>query len=239
MENMSISEYRKYGQSNRDTPTIDCKLTYLAYMFRFVFVLGCWLVTASLSAQEYKIDDTEMKVIKKTVIESDSIPEMTPEELEAFKIAIENKVNELQNNIVVIADKEIKRDIRIKAKKSALTMFIPRAEMQVSQKNSTKLKTYKMAEYFDRLMALPYTRVEIRFYDFAYISNLYKGSDGMYHATATIFQEFKGISSDDVIYTDRTTKTIEIVVEYAEDEFFEGVMRWIVKLGNIRVLETK
>jgi len=81
--------------------------------------------------------------------------------------------------------------------------------------------------------------VEIRFYNFAYISNLILGADGKYHATATVFQEFKGIRADGSEYLDYTTKSIDIIVERVEDEFFKGVVRWVVKLGNIKVVETK
>jgi len=186
---------------------------------------------------KYFISLQDLDIIKKGIIGNDTSLTLSPEELKDFKIAVENKVNELQNNIVIIGSKNEKEDIRNQAIKSALKLFIINAMMQVTNKNGN-IKSYGVEDYFYRLMSLPYTKVEIRFYDLAYISNFRKGNDNRYHATATIFQEFKGFTGDNVTYTDRTSKSIDIILEYGEDEFFK-VKRWIVKLGNIKINEIR
>ena len=179
-----------------------------------------------------------MEVIERNLENAKDVPKLSKEELEHFKKSVENKINELQNNIIIVGSKDEKDEIRMLAIESCLKLFIPDAKMQVSNKKTGKVKTYLMEKYFHRLMSLPYTKVVIKFYDIAYVGNFYKGTDGRFHATATIFQEFKGYYGDDEEYIDKVSKTIDIILEYAEDEFFK-TKRWTVKLGNIKVHETK
>ena len=113
--------------------------------------------------------------------------------------------------------------------------------MEVSYLNNegeTEIRTRTMENYLFRLKTLPYTRVEIKYYDIAYITDFIKGPDSRYYAVATIFQEFTGFVGDNIAYTDITQKEIEIVVEQIEDKFYNE-KRWKVFLGNIKATETK
>jgi hypothetical protein len=95
-----------------------------------------------------------------------------------------------------------------------------------------------MAKYLARLKSLPYTKVVIKFYDIAYVSEFTKGPDGRYYSVATVIQEFTGFSGDNIIYTDVTKKEIEIIIDLVEDPFFNQ-KSWKIFLGDIKASETR
>jgi hypothetical protein len=112
-------------------------------------------------------------------------------------------------------------------------------EISVLQPDGTSQKVNRpMEKYLARLKSLPYTKVVIRFYDIAYISEFTKGPDGKYYSTATIIQEFTGFNEDNIVYTDVTKKDIEIIIDLVEDKFFNE-KRWKIFLGDIKASETK
>jgi hypothetical protein len=158
-----------------------------------------------------------------------------------FKETTEKKVTEFQQHIVIIADKDQPQEKRNLAEREALKLFYKGAMMEVSYVNKegeTEIRSRSMENYLFRLKTLPYTRVEIKYYDIAYITDFIKGPDSRYYAVATIFQEFTGFVGDNIAYTDVTQKEIEIVVEQVEDKFYNE-KRWKVFLGNIKATETK
>ena len=158
-----------------------------------------------------------------------------------FKETTERKVAEFQQHIIVIADKEQPQEKRNLAEREALKLFYKGAMMEVSYMNKegdTEIRTRTMENYLYRLKTLPYTRVDIKYYDIAYITDFIKGPDSRYYAVATIFQEFTGFVGDNIAYTDVTQKEIEIVVEQIEDKFYNE-KRWKILLGNIKATETK
>ena len=73
----------------------------------------------------------------------------------------------------------------------------------------------------------------IIFYNIAYIGKFIKGIDGKYYATATIFQEFKGFYGDNIAYTDKQAKQINIVLENNYDEFYNE-FQWTILLDDIK-----
>jgi hypothetical protein len=158
-----------------------------------------------------------------------------------FKETTEKKVTEFQQHIVIIADKDQPQEKRNLAEREALKLFYKGAMMEVSYVNKegeTEIRSRSMENYLFRLKTLPYTRVEIKYYDIAYITDFIKGPNSRYYAVATIFQEFTGFVGDNIAYTDVTQKEIEIVVEQVEDKFYNE-KRWKVFLGNIKATETK
>jgi hypothetical protein len=158
-----------------------------------------------------------------------------------FKETTEKKVAEFQQHIVIIANKEQPAEKRNLAEREALKLFYKGAMMEVSfinREGETEIRTRTMANYLFRLKTLPYTRVEIKYYDIAYITEFIKGPDSRYYAVATIFQEFTGFVGDNIAYSDITQKEIEIVVEQIEDKFYNE-KRWKIFLGNIKATETK
>src|SRR5690606_19715614 len=151
------------------------------------------------------------------------------------------KINALSNYISIIADKSIDQAIRQKSIELAVKLFVDRNQLvQVSSTNRDVVRAFKIGEYLNRLRVLPYSRVEIEWYDITYVSDYKYGSDGKYYAVATVFQKFRGYSAEgQLIYEDITQKDIEISVgkqvkKVGDKEYKE----WDVLLRQISVLET-
>lgn len=166
---------------------------------------------------------------------------LTPEQLEAFKKEASKKINALSNYISIISDKSIDQAIRQKSIELAVKLFLDKNQLvQVSSKNRDAIRSFKIGEYLNRVRVLPYSRVEIEWYDITYVSDFRYGSDGKYYAVATVFQKFRGYSSEgQLIYEDITQKDIEITVgkhvkKIGDQEYKE----WDVLLRQISVLET-
>jgi len=166
---------------------------------------------------------------------------LNAQELKLFKQSAKNKIAELQNCISTVVDKKLDDYTRDKSIQSAVKLFIEGAKMQVSTllpQGNTEFNNYDIEEYFFRLKRLKYKSATIEFYDLFFMNEFTPGKDGRYYATATIFQKFKGVTDDGILYEDETTKQITIVLEYAEDEFFK-TNRWLIRLGDIKVQDTK
>lgn len=162
-------------------------------------------------------------------------------DIEVFKEQTRQKVDEFTQHISTIADKGEAAERRNMAEKEALKLFFTGAEMEISSIGSdggvVKISR-PIPKYLSRLKALPYTRVEIRFYDIAYVSDFKRGPDGRYYSVATIIQEFTGFSGDNLVYTDVTEKEIEIIIDLVEDPFFSQ-KQWKIFLGDIKATETR
>ncbi len=182
------------------------------------------------TAQDYREKNLE--------VVDDKINKLSAEDRKLWSERIEEKLNELQNYIITIGDKSQDDETRNLAIKTALQLFVPTATMQVSNTKTKEVNNYEMSKYFNRLKSIGYTRVVITFYQTAYISNLQAGADGRYHATATIYQEFKGYTGDRLAYSDRTTKTVQIILSFFDDDFYKR-KRWELLLGDIKVAETR
>ena len=190
----------------------------------FIFLLLSFFNVAILNAQE-----------------SPENEKLSPEELEAFKKEASKKINALSNYISIIAYKSIYQAIRQKSIELAVKLFVDRNQLvQVSSTNRDVVRSFKIGEYLNRLRVLPYSRVEIEWYDITYVSDYKYGSDGKYYAVATVFQKFRGYSAEgQLIYEDITQKDIEISVgkqvkKVGDKEYKE----WDVLLRQISVLET-
>ena len=128
-------------------------------------------------------------------------------DIEVFKEQTRQKVDEFTQHIVTIGDKNEPADRRNLAEREALKLFYAGATMEISTAmpdGSVKKAARPMEKYLARLKSLPYTKVEIKFYDIAYVSEFTKGPDGRYYSTATVIQEFTGFSGDNIIYSDVT-----------------------------------
>ena len=162
-------------------------------------------------------------------------------DIELFKDETRKKVDEFQEYIIIISNKDESRERRDLAEKEALKLFFEGAIMEASfmaQDGNITIKTRPMKEYLYRLKVLPYTQVIIEFYDIAYVSTFSIGEDGRFYATASIFQKFTGFSGDNIVYADITKKDIEIIVDLVDDEFYNE-KRWKLFLGDIKASETK
>jgi hypothetical protein len=187
--------------------------------------------TSFVSAQQDSIK--ESRLADEITIDSTHI--------QLFKEYTRQKVEELQQHIIIIGDKAQPMELRNMAEQEALKLFYKDAEMEISTLTAdgkTNVVSRPIEKYFARLKALPFTRVEIKYYDIAYITDFIRAPDGKYYSTATIIQEFTGFTGDNIRYTDVTKKEIEIILDLVEDKFFKE-KHWKIFLGNIRATETK
>jgi len=197
--------------------------------------IGLFIFTGLVVAQQTKTASTS----KQGAI-VDEI-NLSAGDIEAFKQQTKQKIDEFQQHIITIGSKDQPAERRNMAEKEALKLFYEGAIMEISSvkaDGSVSVASRTMAKYLARLKSLPYTKVLIKFYDIAYVSEFTKGPDGRYYSTATIIQEFTGFSGDDLVYTDVTKKEIEIVIDLVEDKFF-GDKQWRIFLGDIKAAETK
>ena len=166
--------------------------------------------------------------------------DLSEQDLELFKEQTRQKVEELQQHISTMGDKAQPTDRRNLAEREASKLFYSGAQIEISSRSSSgevSKITRDIARYFARLKALPYTRVMIRFYEIAYISEFTRGPDGRYYSVATILQEFTGFNGDNIAYSDLTKKEVEIIIDLVEDPFFNE-KSWRIFLGDIKATET-
>jgi hypothetical protein len=157
-----------------------------------------------------------------------------------FKEYTKQKVEEFQQYIITIGDKGQPMELRNMAEREATKLFYKGATIEISRllnNGKSEVVSRPVEKYLSRLKSLSYTKIVIKYYDIAYISDFIKGPDGRYYSTATIVQQFTGFMGDKVQYTDITKKEIEIVADLVEDSFFME-KRWKVFLGNIKAIET-
>lgn len=204
------------------------------------YILIILLLLDAASANVFAQTPSKIARSSKTARIIDEI-NISEADVEMFKTVTERKVTELQQHIIIISDKDQPPEKRNLAELEALKLFYKGAMMEVSyidEKGETTIRTRTIENYLYRLKTLPFTRVVIRYYDIAYVTEFIKGPDNKYYAVATIFQEFTGFVGDNITYTDITQKEIEIVVEQEEDKFYNE-KRWKIYLGNIKATETK
>lgn len=146
-------------------------------------------------------------------------PELNNERLAEFKILTEQRVNDLQEYISQIGNK----DLPIEQRQIAIDLAVDLFEkdyvvngkrrspyIQVSRRNGT-IEAIPVRAYFNNLLGVKFDKVEITYYDAAAVSDFEKGTDGNYHATATYFQQFKGFDTNGkMIYGSRDRKDIRV-----------------------------
>jgi hypothetical protein len=194
----------------------------------------CLIISIYVSAQ------TKTAVTSKQAAMVEEI-NLSAADIEVFKEQTKQKIDEFQQYIVTLGSKDQPAEKRNMAEKEALKLFYTGAQMEISMvmaDGTTQKVNRPMEKYLARLKSLPYTRVVIKFYDIAYVSEFTKGPDGKYYSTATIIQEFTGYTADNVAYKDITKKEVEIIIDLVEDKFFKE-KRWKIFLGDIKAAETK
>lgn len=165
--------------------------------------------------------------------------DISPERKQAIDSLALEKVRDLSKYISIIGNKKTAFSEANRVMDRAEELFAPGSEMGVSSLTSKEVNYYKVRKYFERLMALNYDRVTIKWYDIHYISDLERQPDGRYVGVVTIYQRFEGESDDGMKYKDTTKKDITIYVERKKTQIAGRTVEfWDVLLGDIRVTET-
>lgn len=162
-----------------------------------------------------------------------------PERKQAIDSLALEKVKDLSKYISIIGNKDTQFSEAKRVMDRAEELFAPGSEMGVSSLSKEEISYYKVREYFERLSALNYDKVTIKWYDIHYVSDLEKQPDGTYVGVITIYQRFEGRSEDGLSYKDTTKKDITIYVKKKETQIAGRIIEfWDVLLGDIRVTET-
>jgi hypothetical protein len=150
------------------------------------------------------------------------------------------KIRDLSKYISIIGDKTTPFSEADLVVERALELFAEGAKIGVSNIVVNEVQYFELREYFERLMALNYDRVNIEWYDMQYISDIERMPNGVYVGVVTIYQRFQGMKGDQIVYRDVTKKDITVYVEKKQTQI-EGDMInfWDVVLGDIMVAETK
>jgi hypothetical protein len=165
--------------------------------------------------------------------------EITPERKQAIDSLALEKVRDLSKYISIIGSKNTAYSEATRVMDRAEELFAPGSQMGVSTLNKKEISYFKVRQYFERLIALNYDRVTIKWYDIHYISDLERQPDGRYVGVITIYQRFEGESADGMKYKDTTKKDITIYVERKKTQIQGRTVEfWDVQLGDIHVTET-
>ncbi len=149
------------------------------------------------------------------------------------------KVRDLSKYISIIGSKDTEYSEATRVMDRAEELFAQGSEMGVSSLNREQISYYQVREYFERLMALNYDEVTIKWYDIHYISDLERQPDGTFVGVITIYQRFEGRTDDGLSYKDTTKKDITIYVQQKQTQIAGRTIEfWDVLLGDIRVTET-
>lgn len=168
-----------------------------------------------------------------------SQPKISPERKAAIDSLALEKVRDLSKYISIIGNKDTEWAEAQRVIDRASELFMPGSEMGVSSLFSDDVKYYKVKEYFNRLMALNYDKVNIEWFNIEYVSDLELQPDGKYVGVITIYQRFEGTTKEGMVYKDTTKKDITIYVERKQQQINGRMIGfWDVLLGDIRVKET-
>jgi hypothetical protein len=167
------------------------------------------------------------------------VDDVSPQRKQAIDSLALEKVRDLSKYISIIGNKKTAFSEASRVMDRAEELFAPGSEMGVSALGRETVNYFPVRKYFERLNALNYDRVTIKWYNIHYISDLERQPDGRYVGVVTIYQRFEGESDDGLTYKDTTKKDITIYVERKKTQI-EGrtVEFWDVLLGDIRVTET-
>ena len=165
--------------------------------------------------------------------------EISPKRKRAIDSLALEKVRDLSKYIAIIGNKKTPFSEASRVMDRTEELFAPDSEMGVSSLSREEINYYKIREYLQRLMALNYDRVTIKWYNVHYISDLERQPDGRYVGVITIYQRFEGTSDDGLNYKDTTKKDITIYVERKQTQIQGKIVEfWDVLLGDTRVTET-
>lgn len=165
--------------------------------------------------------------------------DISPERKQAIDSLAMEKVKDLSKYISIIGSKETSFSEANRVIERTLELFAPNSQMGVSSLYRKEIKYYTVRKYLNKLMALNYDQVSIKWYNIQYISDLEPQPDGTYVGVITIYQRFEGRKGDDLNYVDTTKKDITVYVKRKETQIGGRTIGfWDVMLGDIRVAET-
>jgi len=180
---------------------------------------------------------------------------LTPDQIEEFKVRISAKIDEFQSQLEYIGSKKSTEATKDAATKAALDLFIgkgspytvtdlegnkvnkPAVRMQVSSKNRRNPRSILLKSYLNNLRYTRYDKVEIEQAGAVRVDNIYQTGPGQYEAVAYFCQDFYGYRDGRVIYNDTTEKAVRVHIRAVESPEI-GEVVWEAYLGDIKVIST-
>lgn len=165
---------------------------------------------------------------------------ISPERKQAIDSLALEKIRDLGKYIALVGDKTTPWEESNRVIDRAVELFMDGSEMGVSTLSKPDITYFKVREYFERLMRLNYSKVDIEWYKIQYVSDLERQPDGTFVGVITIFQRFAGYDQEGgLVYQDITKKDITVYVKRKETQIGGRLIGfWDVLLGDIRVKET-
>ncbi len=166
---------------------------------------------------------------------------LNPQRKQAVDSLALEKVHDLSKYITIIGSKDSPWSEANRVIDRAEELFMPGSEIGVSSLLRPQIYYYGVRKYFERLMRLNYSKVEIQWYKIDYVSDLQRQPDGTFVGVITVFQKFKGYDKEGrLIYQDTTKKDITVYVKRKETQIGGRLIDfWDVLLGDMRVKETE
>ena len=165
--------------------------------------------------------------------------DISPQRKAAIDSLALEKVRDLGKYISIVGSKETPFSEANRVIDRAVELFSTDSEIGVSSLARPEIQYFEVRKYFERLMALNYNQVVIRWYNIQYISDLVQQPDGRFVGVITIYQRFEGTGDDGLEYKDTTKKDITVYVEKKQTQISGRLIDyWDVLLGDIRVTET-
>lgn len=179
--------------------------------------------------------------------------DLTEEEIAAFKVQCQERVDALQMGLEIIADKQQSPEIKDHYVKILPEMFLgdgnPWTDAKGGKHDAVKMQVSSIAGgkerindvplkvYLSRLRNLSYSEVKITKAKTCMVSNLYKINETTYMGTCTFFQYFTGKSGEEILYQDYSQKDIDVYIQRVEDGFLGS--HWDMKFGDVNVSVTR
>jgi len=166
---------------------------------------------------------------------------LNPKRKQAVDSLALEKVRDLSKYITIIGSKDTPWSEANRVIDRAEELFMQGSEIGVSSLLRPQIAYYGVRKYFERLMRLNYSKVEIQWYKIDYVSDLQRQPDGTYVGVITVFQKFKGYDKEGrLVYQDTTKKDITVYVKRKETQIGGRLIGfWDVLLGDMRVKETQ
>jgi hypothetical protein len=188
----------------------------------------------------------QFSVIKKTNCQNSNnrsefqrVLNLQNEEMEIIEKKVLNNISELGDYLARICDRSTSSEDALRIIDLTIKFLFSGedSQIQVSSKTRETVKTYKIRTYLNNLYNLPYNNIQIQWFEVKFTKALRQALDGKYYGTLEISQKFDGYNENKLIYSDITTKIIEVVVGVTVDGE-NGEYVYDLKIKNIGVQET-
>jgi hypothetical protein len=196
--------------------------------------------TAQAPTQENSVKQTTEKPASSTpesLADKPTINDVLTSDLKlSFEKKATEKTTQFSNYLKIICDKKAEDEVVNKAMDQAVLLFVNEdATIEVSSLNKVPVK-HKIKRYLGLLKGLKYDKIELKWTNVQYVTDIKKGMDGNFYGTITFEQQFTGYKDGRVVYSDITIKkSVVILKTYEKVVDGRAVTLWDVLLGDIGV----